>query len=74
MNNATLKLTGSIGLAKGYSGKELPFYKRYFGGGSGSVRGFGNKTLGPIYPNGKAKGGELSLLGSANIITPAFLL
>ena len=70
--NATLKLTGSIGLAKGYSGKELPFYKRYFGGGSGSVRGFGNKTLGPVYPNGKAKGGELSLLGSVNLITPAF--
>ena len=58
--NITLKLTGSIDLAKD------------FGGGSGSVRGFGNKTLGPLYPNGKAKGGELSLLGSANLITPAF--
>ena len=70
--NVTLKLTGNFDLAKGYSGKELPFYKRYFGGGSGSVRGFGNKTLGPLYPNGAAKGGELSLLGSANLITPAF--
>jgi outer membrane protein insertion porin family len=69
---ATLKLTGNLNLAKGFGGKELPFYKRYFGGGSGSVRGFGNKTLGPLYPNGKAKGGELSLLGSANIIAPAF--
>ena len=71
-NNVTMKLAGSLNLAKGYSNKELPFYKRYFGGGSGSVRGFGNKTLGPLYPNGKAKGGELSLLGSANLITPAF--
>jgi len=69
----TLKLTGNFNLSKGYSGKELPFYKRHFGGGSGSVRGFGNKTLGPLYPNGKAKGGEISILGSANIITPAFL-
>ena len=68
----TLKLTGSLNLAKGYSGKVLPFYKRLFGGGSGSVRGFGNKTLGPLYPNGKAKGGELAILGSANLITPAF--
>ena len=68
----TLKLTGNINLSKGYSGKELPFYKRNFGGGSGSVRGFGNKTLGPLYPNGKAKGGEISILGGANIITPAF--
>ncbi|MFL2508678.1 MAG: outer membrane protein assembly factor BamA [Candidatus Pseudothioglobus sp.] len=68
----TMKLTGSVSLSKGYSDKELPFYKRHFGGGSGSVRGFGNKTLGPLYPNGKAKGGEIALLGSANLITPAF--
>ena len=71
-STTTLKLTGNLNLSKGYSGKELPFYKRHFGGGSGSVRGFGNKTLGPLYPNGKAKGGELSILGSANLITPAF--
>jgi len=70
--SATLKLTGNFNLSKGYSGKELPFYKRHFGGGSGSVRGFGNKSLGPLYPNGKAKGGEISILGSANLITPAF--
>ena len=70
-NNLTLKLTGDLGLASGYGGKSLPFYKRYFGGGSGSVRGFGNKSLGPLYPNKKAKGGELSILGSANIISPA---
>jgi len=70
--STTLKLAGSFNLSKGYSGKKLPFYKRHFGGGSGSVRGFGNKTLGPLYPNGKAKGGEISILGSANLITPAF--
>ena len=68
----TLKLTGDLNVSKGYNGKELPFYKRNFGGGSGSVRGFGNKTLGPLYPNGKAKGGEIAILGSANLITPAF--
>ena len=68
----TLKLTGNFNLSKGYNGKELPFYKRNFGGGSGSVRGFGNKSLGPLYPNGKAKGGEIAILGSANLITPAF--
>jgi outer membrane protein insertion porin family len=68
----TFKLAGNINMSKGYGGKELPFYKRNFGGGSGSVRGFGNKTLGPLYPNGKAKGGEIAILGSANLITPAF--
>jgi len=70
--SATLKLNGNFNLSQGYSGKELPFYKRHFGGGSGSIRGFGNKSLGPLYPNGKAKGGEISILGSANLITPAF--
>ncbi len=71
-DTTTLKLIGNVNLSKGYSGKELPFYKRNFGGGSGSVRGFGNKTLGPLYPNGKGKGGEIAILGSANLITPAF--
>jgi len=68
----SLKLTGDLNIASGYSNDSLPFYKRYFGGGSGSIRGFGNKTLGPQYPNGSAKGGEVSILGSANLITPAF--
>lgn len=70
----TLKITGNLNLSKGYGSKELPFYKRNFGGGSGSVRGFGNKTLGPLYPNGKAKGGEIAILGSANLIAPAFFI
>ena len=73
-DTTTLKLTGSFNLSKGYSDKALPFYKRNFGGGSGSVRGFANKSLGPLYPNGKAKGGEISILGSANLIAPAFFI
>ena len=70
-DNITLKLTGDLGIASGYGSKELPFYKRYFAGGSGSIRGFGKRSLGPEYKNNTAKGGELSLLGSANLITPA---
>ena len=70
-DNLTLKINGNLGIASGYGSKELPFYKRYFAGGSGSVRGFGSRSLGPVYTNTKAKGGELSILGSANLIAPA---
>ena len=73
-DTTTLKISGNFNLSKGYGSKELPFYKRNFGGGSGSVRGFGNKTLGPLYPNKKAKGGEIAILGSANLIAPAFFI
>jgi len=69
-NNLILKLTADLGIATGYGNEPLPFYKRYFGGGSGSVRGFRAKTLGPVYPNGNPKGGEFSILASANVISP----
>jgi outer membrane protein insertion porin family len=70
----TLKLTGDLGIASGYGSKELPFYKRYFAGGAGSIRGFEKRSLGPQYTNNTAKGGEFSILGSVNLITPAFFL
>ena len=32
-------------------GNDLPFFKNYYAGGYGSVRGFDNNTLGPRYPS-----------------------
>lgn len=32
-------------------GNDLPFYKNYYAGGYGSVRGYDNNTLGPKYPS-----------------------
>ena len=69
-NDLTWKVNGSLGLAQGYGGKELPFFKRYYGGGSSSVRGFDFNSLGATYTDGKAKGGELSLLAGTSIISP----
>lgn len=66
----TLKANASTGLAKGYGNKELPFFERYYGGGSSSVRGFDFNSLGEKYGNKKAKGGELSILVSTSVISP----
>jgi outer membrane protein insertion porin family len=70
-NDLTWKVNGSLGLAQGYGGKELPFFKRYYGGGSSSVRGFDFNSLGATYDGTTtAKGGELSLLVGTSIISP----
>lgn len=43
----TLALNGELGLANGYGGHELPFFKNYYAGGIGSVRGYATASLGP---------------------------
>ena len=70
-NDLTWKVNGRLGLAQGYGNKELPFFKRYYGGGSSSVRGFDFNSLGARYAGTTtAKGGELSLLAGTSIISP----
>ncbi len=68
--NITLKTNSKIGIAQGYDKKELPFFERFYGGGSSSVRGFDFNSLGEKYANGKAKGGKLSILSGVSIISP----
>lgn len=44
----TFRLQADIGYGDGYgSTNGLPFFENYYGGGTGSVRGFRNNTLGP---------------------------
>jgi outer membrane protein insertion porin family len=42
-----LSLNGEAGYAKGYRGKDLPFFKNFYAGGVGSIRGFQTSSLGP---------------------------
>jgi outer membrane protein insertion porin family len=42
----TLRGYGKLGY-----GNDLPFYKNFFAGGYGSVRGYDNSSLGPKYPS-----------------------
>jgi len=45
-NNFVLRGYGKLGF-----GNDLPFYKNFYAGGYGSVRGYENSTLGPKYPS-----------------------
>ncbi len=45
--NMVLMLNGEVGYAKGMSGQEVPYYKNYYAGGVGSVRGYDTASLGP---------------------------
>ena len=46
------------GTLAGSDGAQIPFYKRYFVGGSGSVRGWGRYQVSPLSPSGQAIGGR----------------
>ncbi len=66
-----LMLNGDIGLAKGYGGKPMPFYKNFYAGGIGSVRGFEQSSLGTERNNeGDSLGGTRRLIGNAEFYFP----
>lgn len=44
----TLMLNGEFGYADGLGNRPVPFYKYYYAGGVGSVRGYKSGSLGPI--------------------------
>lgn len=67
----TLALNGEIGIAKPYGNKELPFFKNFYAGGIGSVRGFDASSLGPRDPvTNESLGGDKRLVGNAELLFP----
>jgi outer membrane protein insertion porin family len=66
----TLHLRGDIGYAGGYNDKPLPFFKNYFAGGPGSVRGYDSFSLGPRDELGNSTGGNRKLTGTTEILFP----
>jgi outer membrane protein insertion porin family len=61
---------GQLGYANGYGGKPLPFFKNFYAGGVGSVRGFETATLGPRDTNGDVLGGNRQIIGNFEALFP----
>jgi outer membrane protein insertion porin family len=66
----TLLLNGEAGLAAGYDGKPLPFFKNFYAGGVGSVRGYEPNSIGPRDINGAYLGGDKRVLVNAELLFP----
>ncbi|MDD5180422.1 MAG: outer membrane protein assembly factor BamA [Gallionellaceae bacterium] len=66
----TLMLNGEGGLAGGYGGMPLPFFKNFYAGGTGSVRGYEPSSLGPRDSLNNALGGTKRIVGNAEMLFP----
>jgi outer membrane protein insertion porin family len=65
----SLMLNGEFGTANGMGGRPLPFYKYYYAGGVGAVRGFKAASLGPV-EGGQRTGGDRRLIANAEFLFP----
>jgi outer membrane protein insertion porin family len=65
-----LMLRGDLGYADGYGGLPLPFFKAFYAGGVGSVRGYGQSSLGPQDIYGNATGGKRKIVGNVELFYP----
>jgi outer membrane protein insertion porin family len=65
-----LMLRGEFGYGDGYGGKPLPFFKNFFAGGVGSVRGYDSSSLGPRDEFGNVLGGKRKIVGNAELFYP----
>ena len=68
--DVTLLLNGEVGVGGGYGGKQLPFFKNFYGGGTGSVRGYESNSLGPRDFNNAVLGGTRRIVGNAEVMVP----
>jgi outer membrane protein insertion porin family len=59
-----------LGYAEGLGGYPLPFFKSYYAGGPGTVRGYQPLSLGPIDEFGTTLGGNRKLTGGTEILFP----
>ena len=69
--NWTLGLNAQFGYGDTYGNKIYPFFKNFYAGGIGSVRGFESSSLGPRdLGNDDNLGGDRQVVFSAELMTP----
>ncbi len=67
----TFRLHGEAAYGAGYGKTNtLPFFENFFGGGTGSIRGYKNNTVGPRDSNGYPFGGSSKIIGNAELFFP----
>ena len=69
-NPFVLMLRGELGYGDGYNGKPMPFFKAFYAGGVGSVRGYETSSLGPRDIYGNVLGGKRKIVGNAELFYP----
>jgi outer membrane protein insertion porin family len=69
---SAFKLRGELGYGDGYGDTgTLPFFKNFFAGGSGTVRGYESRSLGPRDAlTGDPIGGDRRVLGNMELLFP----
>jgi outer membrane protein insertion porin family len=66
----TLFLNADLGYASGTDEKPLPFFKNFYAGGPGTVRGFDDYSLGPRDEAGNSLGGTRRVVGNIELLFP----
>lgn len=66
----TFMTNAMFGYGNGYGGKELPFFKNFYAGGVGSVRGYQINSLGPRDSTDLPVGGTRMGIASIEMMTP----
>lgn len=68
--DVTFMLNGEVGIGNGYGNSPLPFFKYFYAGGIGSVRGYEPNSLGPRDAVGYATGGNKRAVANAELLFP----
>jgi outer membrane protein insertion porin family len=66
----TLFLNADLGYASGTEEKPLPFFKNFYAGGPGTVRGYDDYSLGPRDEAGNSLGGTRRVVGNIELLFP----